>query len=396
MSTENEIRDALTNVMDPEIHMNIIELNMVKKIQIKNDVVDVLIALTVAGCPLADTIKRDVKNELIKLQGINKVNADTTVMSKEELSILKTKVQKKSGKSEKDLIGRLEKKNNENIIAVVSGKGGVGKSLMTALFASELKRSGYNVGILDADITGPSIAKIFGVTKRILKGRNGMVPAETSTGLKIISLNLMLDDPEKPTIWRGPIINNLIRQLYSDVDWGDLDYLVVDLPPGTSDASLTVFQSLPLSGVIIVSTPQDLAKMIVSKSANMAKALNIPLIGLVENMSYLSCKKCGEHNYILGKSESQEFADKLGTKLIAELPFDPDLAQLCDNGKIEEYQNKIIKSGIQTIEKHVEKNADKTEIEAIVNITGKSLSSAWNNVEKEKREENKKFKLTPM
>ena len=139
MSTENEIRDALTNVMDPEIHMNIIELNMVKKIQIKNDVVDVLIALTVAGCPLADTIKRDVKNELIKLQGINKVNADTTVMSKEELSILKTKVQKKSGKSEKDLIGRLEKKNNENIIAVVSGKGGVGKSLITALFASELK-----------------------------------------------------------------------------------------------------------------------------------------------------------------------------------------------------------------------------------------------------------------
>ena len=189
MSTEKEIRTALTNVMDPEIHMNIIDLNMVKKIQIKNDVVDVLIALTVAGCPLADTIKRDVKNELIKLQGINKVNADTTVMSKEELSILKTKVQKKSGKSEKDLIGRLEKKNNENIIAVVSGKGGVGKSLITALFASELKRSGYNVGILDADITGPSIAKIFGVTQRILKGRNGMVPAETSTGLKIISLN---------------------------------------------------------------------------------------------------------------------------------------------------------------------------------------------------------------
>ena len=393
MSTEKEIRAALTNVMDPEIHMNIIDLNMVKEIQIENDVVDVLIALTVAGCPLADTIKNDVKNELIKLPGINKVNANTTVMSKEELSLLKIKVQKNSGKSEEDLIGRLKKKNNENIIAIISGKGGVGKSLITALFASELKRSGYNVGILDADITGPSIAKIFGVTKRILKGRNGMIPAETSTGLKIISLNLMLDDPERPTIWRGPIINNLIRQLYSDVDWGDLDYLLVDLPPGTSDAPLTVFQSLPLSGVVIVSTPQDLAKMIVSKSANMAKALNIPLIGLVENMSYLSCKKCGEHNYILGESESQKFADKLGTKLIVSLPLDPNVAQLCDNGKIEEYQNKIIKSGIQAVENHVKKYADKTEIESIINSAGKKLSSTWNDSEKR---ENKKFKLTPM
>ena len=281
MPTKEEIRTALTNVMDPEIHMNIIELNMVKEIQINNDVVDVLIALTVAGCPLADTIKRDVRNELMKLNGINKVNADTTVMSKEELSLLKTKVQNKSGRTEEDLIGRLKKKNNENIIAVVSGKGGVGKSLITALLASELKRKGYNVGVLDADITGPSIAKIFGVNKRILKGKNGMIPAGTNTGLKIISLNLMMDDPERPTIWRGPIVNNLIRQLYTDVDWGELDYLLVDLPPGTSDAPLTVFQSLPLSGVVIVSTPQDLAKMIVSKSANMAKALNIPLIGLV-------------------------------------------------------------------------------------------------------------------
>ena len=393
MPTEEEIRAALTNVMDPEIHMNIIELNMVKEIQIKNDVVDVLIALTVAGCPLADTIKRDVRNELMKLDGINKVNADTTVMSKEELSLLKTKVQNKSGRTEEDLIGRLKKKNNENIIAVVSGKGGVGKSLITALLASELKRKGYNVGVLDADITGPSIAKIFGVNKRILKGKNGMIPAGTNTGLKIISLNLMMDDPERPTIWRGPIVNNLIRQLYTDVDWGELDYLLVDLPPGTSDAPLTVFQSLPLSGVVMVSTPQDLAKMIVSKSANMAKALNIPLIGLVENMSYLSCKKCGEHNYILGESKSLKFADKLGTKLIISLPFDPNIAQLCDNGKIEEYQNKIIKNGIQTIENHIKENADKAEIEAIVSSAGKNLSSAWNDSDKS---ENKKFKLTPV
>jgi MinD-like ATPase involved in chromosome partitioning or flagellar assembly len=203
----------------------------------------------------------------------------------------------------------------------------------------------------------------------------------------------MMDDPERPTIWRGPIVNNLIRQLYTDVDWGELDYLLVDLPPGTSDAPLTVFQSLPLSGVVMVSTPQDLAKMIVSKSANMAKALNIPLIGLVENMSYLSCKKCGEHNYILGESKSLKFADKLGTKLIISLPFDPDIAQLCDNGKIEEYQNKIIKNGIQNIENHINENADKAEIEAIVSSAGKNLSSAWNDSDKSG---NKKFKLTPV
>jgi len=380
--------------MDPEIHMNIIELNMVKDVKINESKLDILIALTVAGCPLADTIKKDVRNELMKFEEVNEVNVETTVMTKEELDGLKITVQKNRGteQSQDKLISKLEKKRNENLIAVVSGKGGVGKSSITAILASELKRSGHNVGILDADVTGPSIAKIFGVTKRLIKGKNGIIPAETESGLKLISVNLMLDNPEMPTIWRGPIINNLIRQLYTDVDWGDIDYLLIDLPPGTGDAPLTVFQSLPLSGIVLVSTPQDLSKMIVSKSANMAKMLKISVLGLIENMSYLNCKHCGEKNFILGESRSEEFAERLGTELIARLPFETDIAELCDAGKIEEYQNKEISNTVEKIKSTIKEQKDKNSIETIVNSAGGSLSPAWDKSEEHK----KKFKLTPI
>jgi len=392
--SEKELKDSLTNVMDPEIHMNIVELNMVREIKVNGNNVDVLIALTVAGCPLADTIKKDVRNELMKFDEVKEVSVETTVMTKEELDELKGIVQNNRGaqQSQDQLISRLDKKKNENLIAVVSGKGGVGKSSMTAILASELKRSGYNVGILDADVTGPSQAKIFGVTKRLMKGKNGIIPAETSSGLKLISVNLMLDNPEMPTVWRGPIINNLIRQLYTDVDWGDIDYLLIDLPPGTGDAPLTVFQSLPLSGIVLVSTPQDLSKMIVSKSANMASMLKIPLLGLVENMSYLECKHCGDKNFILGESRSEEFAERLGTKLLARLPFVTDIAELCDQGKIEEYQNKEISNTIEMIKNIIEEQKDKTSIENIVNSAGGNLSPAWDKSEEQK----KKFKLTPV
>ena len=380
--------------MDPEIHMNIIELNMVKDVKINESKIDILIALTVAGCPLADTIKKDVRNELMKFEEVNEVNVETTVMTKEELDGLKITVQKNRGteQSQDKLISKLEKKRNENLIAVVSGKGGVGKSSITAILASELKRSGHNVGILDADVTGPSIAKIFGVTKRLIKGKNGIIPAETESGLKLISVNLMLDNPEMPPIWRGPIINNLIRQLYTDVDWGDIDYLLIDLPPGTGDAPLTVFQSLPLSGIVLVSTPQDLSKMIVSKSANMAKMLKISVLGLIENMSYLNCKHCGEKNFILGESRSEEFAERLGTELIARLPFETDIAELCDAGKIEEYQNKEISNTVEKIKSTIKEQKDKNSIETIVNSAGGSLSPAWDKSEEHK----KKFKLTPI
>tara|TARA_B100000029_G_scaffold516569_1_gene631224 strand:- start:6100 stop:7242 length:1143 start_codon:yes stop_codon:yes gene_type:complete len=380
--------------MDPEIHMNIVELKMLREIKIDGNNIDVLIALTVAGCPLADTIKKDVKEELMKLEQVKEVSVETTVMTKEQLDELKEIVQKNRGEqqSQDELISRLDKKKNENLIAVVSGKGGVGKSSMTAILASELKRSGYNVGILDADVTGPSIAKIFGVTKRLMKGKNGIIPAETPSGLKLISVNLMLDNPEVPTVWRGPIVNNLIRQLYTDVDWGDIDYLLIDLPPGTGDAPLTVFQSLPLSGIVLVSTPQDLSKMIVSKSANMAGMLKIPLLGLVENMSYLECKHCGDKNYILGESRGEAFAEHLGTKLLARLPFEKDIAELCDQGKIEAYQNNDITNTIEIIKQTIEEQKEKSSIATIVESAGGNLSPAWNKNEEQK----KKFKLTPV
>ena len=374
--------------------MNIVELKMLREIKIDGNNIDVLIALTVAGCPLADTIKKDVKEELMKLEQVKEVSVETTVMTKEQLDELKEIVQKNRGEqqSQDELISRLDKKKNENLIAVVSGKGGVGKSSMTAILASELKRSGYNVGILDADVTGPSIAKIFGVTKRLMKGKNGIIPAETPSGLKLISVNLMLDNPEVPTVWRGPIVNNLIRQLYTDVDWGDIDYLLIDLPPGTGDAPLTVFQSLPLSGIVLVSTPQDLSKMIVSKSANMAGMLKIPLLGLVENMSYLECKHCGDKNYILGESRGEAFAEHLGTKLLARLPFEKDIAELCDQGKIEAYQNNDITNTIEIIKQTIEEQKEKSSIATIVESAGGNLSPAWNKNEEQK----KKFKLTPV
>src|SRR5207245_11106140 len=232
------------------------------------------------------------------------------------------------------------KRGVRSIIAVISGKGGVGKSFVTSMLASELKRSGYEVGVLDADLTGPSIAKVLGVFGKPYKGPGGgIVPLRTKTGIKVMSINLVLEDPSMPVVWRGPIVNNVIRQLYWDVDWGDLHYLLVDLPPGTSDAPLTVFQSLPLDGVIVVSSPQDLASMIVSKAVNMAKKMEVPILGLVENMSYLKCPDCGSRIDLFGEPRGEKLAIGLGLAFLGAVPLDPAIAQLPDQGKIEDYSS---------------------------------------------------------
>ena len=224
----------------------------------------------------------------------------------------------------------------KHIIAVVSGKGGVGKSLVTSMLAVHLNRKGYSVGILDADITGPSIPKAFGSHDEVNgDGEGNMLPPLTASGIKIMSVNLMLDDETHPVVWRGSIISGTVRQFWTDVAWGDLDYLLIDCPPGTGDVPLTVFQSLPIDGCVIVSSPQDLVSMIVKKAANMADMMHVPVLGLVENMSYIKCPDCGKEIKVFGESHIDSIADEFGYDLLAKVPIDPEVASHVDKGRIE-------------------------------------------------------------
>ena len=241
--------------------------------------------------------------------------------------------------SERDPKSFLEKPhesaNIKKVIGVVSGKGGVGKSLVTSLLAVAMKRKGFNTGILDADITGPSIPKVFGLTEKAYGDENGIIPVKTTTDIDIMSINLLLPDETAPVIWRGPVIAGTVKQFWTDVLWGDKDYLFVDMPPGTGDVPLTVFQSLPVDGIIIVASPQELVSMIVEKAVKMADMMNIPVLGIVENMSYFVCDNCDKKHYIYGESHIEEIAAKHGIKNIAKLPIDPSFAAYGDKGDIE-------------------------------------------------------------
>lgn len=238
--------------------------------------------------------------------------------------------------------------NIKHVIGVVSGKGGVGKSLVTSTLAVLLARMGKKVGILDADITGPSIPKTFGITAKVYQNEVGIIPAETKSGIKIMSINLLLPDAESPVLWRGPVIAGAVKQFWQDVVWGELDYLLVDCPPGTGDVPLTVFQSLPLDGAVIVTSPQDLVSMIVKKAYNMAEIMNIPVLGIIENMSYVVCPECGEEFKIFG-SGSETIAEELGVDLLGKMPIDILVAKLVDQGKFEEYQNDYLQKAAQSI-----------------------------------------------
>lgn len=225
----------------------------------------------------------------------------------------------------------------DHVIGVVSGKGGVGKSLVTGILATELARAGKRVGILDADITGPSIPKMFGISDQRVTaiGDSLMVPAVTPGGIRVTSTNLVLENETDPVLWRGPILMGALRQFYETTVWEELDYLLVDMPPGTGDVALTVFQSLPIEGVVIVSSPQDLVQMVVGKAMNMASMMGVPVVGLVENMSYYVCPSCGERHEPFGPSRAQMTADAFGIDMLGRLPLDPALAALCDRGTIE-------------------------------------------------------------
>ena len=224
--------------------------------------------------------------------------------------------------------------NIKKIYAVVSGKGGVGKSSVTALLASKAAKEGKSVAILDADVTGPSIPKMFGLNSRAATADGLLVPELAENGVRVMSVNLLLDSEDSPVVWRGPVISGVIQQFFTDVAWGDVDCLFVDMPPGTGDASLTVFQSLPIDGIIVVTTPQSLVSMIVAKAVNMAKLMDIPIIGLIENMSYFECPDCGGKHFLFGASKAEEVASRYGLKLLARLPIDGRNALLSDSGRI--------------------------------------------------------------
>ena len=238
----------------------------------------------------------------------------------------------------------------KHVIGICSGKGGVGKSIVTSMMAVLMQRRGYQVGILDADITGPSIPKAFGLAKDVEGDDLGMIPPATTTGIEIMSVNLMLEDVTRPVIWRGPVIAGTVKQFWSNTIWHDVDYLFVDCPPGTGDVPLTVFQSLPLDGIVIVSSPQDLVAMIVSKAANMAQMMDIPVLGLVENMSYALCPDCGKRINVFGESHIGEIAEKFGYDLLAQIPLDQKLAALCDKGWIEMMENSYLDAAADALE----------------------------------------------
>lgn len=242
----------------------------------------------------------------------------------------------------------------KKVVGVVSGKGGVGKSLVTSLMATAMQTSGLQSAILDADVTGPSIPRAFGLNKPAQSNEMGLLPAETKTGIKVMSVNLLLEKEETPVVWRGPVISGVIQQFWKDVAWGEVDCMFVDMPPGTGDVALTVFQNLPVDGIIIVTTPQDLVNMIVKKAYNMAKMMNVPVLGIIENMSWLACPDCGKKISVFGESNVDFAAKELGVPVLAKLPIESKTASLVDKGAIELADVSQMKGAAQFIRKFIE------------------------------------------
>ena len=319
MITKEQVRESLGEVLVPGIERSLEGLNLVREVTF---LLDRGVKITLASAALnngaQDWVKAKAKEVIDKLPEVNKVEIEFVEAKPAELN----------------KIG--------HTFAVMSGKGGVGKSLVASLTAVALKREGYEVGILDADITGPSIPKMFGITARPTGSDSGILPVLSRSGIAVMSINLLLPSEDDAVIWRGPLIGNTIKQFGEDVLWGKLDYLIIDLPPGTADAPLTVMQSFPISGVIIVYTPQDLVDMIVRKAVNMAQKMGKTVVGVVENMSYLYVPEIDKRIEIFGKSRGDEMAKAANAPLLAQLPIDPDLARLCDEGNIERYNADII------------------------------------------------------
>jgi Mrp family chromosome partitioning ATPase len=320
MLSEEQVRSSLKTVLVPALTRSIEDLNLVREVTVDESGVKVILASTGLLPGAQDWIKDKVKEAIGNLDKVKSISVEYTEAKPADLNTI------------------------TNVIAVMSGKGGVGKSLVSSLIAISLKRQGYEVGILDADITGPSIPRMFGTTDRPSGNESGILPVLSTSGIEIMSINLLLPSEDEAVIWRGPLIGRAITQFWEEVLWGKLDYLIVDLPPGTADAPLTVMQTLPVTGVVIVLTPQDLTRMIVKKAVRMAQQMQKPVLGVVENMSYLYVPEIDKKIELFGKSQGKEMAAEAGAAFLGQLPIDPQLAALCDDGKIERYDSEIINS----------------------------------------------------
>jgi Mrp family chromosome partitioning ATPase len=329
MVERSAIIQALHNVKDPELERDIVALHFISWIGLHQHKAVVHFQPGTLACPLLDWFTSEIKQAVLQVKGITEVEvvleaaAGREVPDKGELSF-----------------GGIEHLNHvQKVIAVMSGKGGVGKSLVAGLLAVYLKRAGYRVGVLDADITGPSIPKMFFEERpEVNYTPRAILPVVSRTGIKVMSVNLLLPNEDEAVIWRGPLVGHAIKQFWTDALWGDLDFFIVDLPPGTSDAPLTVMQSLPMSGVLLVTSPQDLAGMVVRKAANMVHQIGIPVLGLVENMSFFKAPDTGKEYEIFGPSHAEKTAKALDIPILARLPIDASIAIKCDQGKLEECQ----------------------------------------------------------
>jgi len=318
MANKQQVMERLESIMVPAVKRSIVDMNLVRKITTSDKKVNIALSSTGLVPGAQDWIRGKVKEVVEDLPEVNHASIEYSDAKAKDLNEI------------------------GHMVAVMSGKGGVGKSLVSSLLAISLRRRGHEVGILDADITGPSIPKMFGLSERPSGNDSGILPVLSRSGIEVMSINLLLPSEEDAVIWRGPLIGNTIKQFGEDVLWGKLDYLLVDLPPGTADAPLTLMQSFPISGVVVVFTPQDLVEMIVRKAVNMARTMDKRVLGVVENMSYLYVPEIDKRIEVFGRSRGEEMARAVNAPLLGQLPIDPALARLCDEGRIESYEGEIV------------------------------------------------------
>ncbi|MBN1161015.1 MAG: Mrp/NBP35 family ATP-binding protein [Dehalococcoidales bacterium] len=334
MPTPEEVKNVLDEVLVPDVKRSLIKMNLVRDVSVANGKVDITIATAALMKTAQEQLKESVKEQVAGLDGVKDVAINFADIKPKELNKIK------------------------HVIAIMSGKGGVGKSLVASLAAVALQREGYDVGILDADITGPSIPMMFGINSRPAMSESGLMPVPTRSGIEVMSINLLLQSDDDAVIWRGPLIGHAITQFWEEVLWGSLDYLIVDLPPGTADAPLTVLQTIPISGIIIVFTPQDLTAMVVRKAVNMARKMGKSILGVVENMSYLHVAEIDKKIELFGKSRGEEMSRSAEAPLLGQLPIDPELAKLGDEGNIEQYNSSMYNAFAQNLIKNIPKQKE--------------------------------------